>query len=76
MSTVANQIRSIVRDQLCLSPGEASDHDSLRQYGMDSLDAAEIILTVEDALGIEIDDSVMFKFDTVSQLVEAVDAVA
>lgn len=73
--TAADQIRSIVREQLCLSPGEASDHDSLSaKYQMDSLDQAEIIIAIECELAIELD--ILLKFDTIWQLIEAVEAVA
>lgn len=73
--TAADQIRGIVREQLCLSPGEASDHDSLSaKYQMDSLDQAEIILAIEDVLKIELD--ILLKFDTIAALIEAVEATA
>jgi acyl carrier protein len=41
---------------------------------MDSLDRVEIGLTVEHVLKVELDDDVMFRFDTVWQLIEAVEA--
>jgi len=76
MTTTAQSIREIVREQLCLSPGEVSDYDSLSQkHKMDSLDRVEIGLTVEHVLKVELDDDVMFRFDTTFQLIEAVEAV-
>jgi len=73
MSTTAESIREIVREQLCLSPGEASDYESLKEkYQMDSLDMAEIILAVED-IGVEL--PLTYEFDTIRQLIEAVEAV-
>jgi acyl carrier protein len=74
--TTADQLRSIVAEQLCTSPAEIADHDSLSQkHRMDSLDRVEIGLTVEHVLKVELDDDVMFRFDTVWQLIEAVEAV-
>jgi acyl carrier protein len=76
MTTTAQSIRDIVREQLCASPAEIADHDSLSQkHRMDSLDRVEIGLTVEHVLKVELDDDVMFRFDTVWQLIEAVEAV-
>lgn len=72
MATTAETIRAIVADQLFLSV-DISDHDSLSGLGMDSLDMAEIVLAVEHDLGIDLD--LMMKFDTVFQLIEAVEAV-
>lgn len=61
-------IRQIVIDQLGSIP---ANDDSLSQlHQMDSLDEAEIILTVEDALCIELD--LYFRFDTLFELIEAV----
>lgn len=76
MTTTAQRIREIVAEQLCVSPVEIADHDSLSQkHKMDSLDRVEIGLTVEHVLKVELDDDVMFRFDTVWQLIEAVEAV-
>lgn len=75
LETVRSTLRSIVAEQLCISPDEASDHDSLSErYQMDSLDQAEIIIAIECDLAIELD--LDLSFDTVSQLIEAVEAVA
>lgn len=77
MPTTAETIREIVADQLSLSPGEIADHDSLSQkHRMDSLDRVEIGLTIEHVLKVELDDDVMFRFDTIFQLIEAVEAIA
>ena len=73
MTTAAQSIREIVAEQLCTSPAAIADHDSLSQkHRMDSLDRVEIGLTVEHVLKVELDDDVMFRFDTVSQLVDVV----
>jgi len=75
MTTAAQQLREIIAEQLCVSPAEISDHDSLSQkHKMDSLDRVEIGLTVEHVLKVELDDDVMFSFDTTFQLIEAVEA--
>jgi acyl carrier protein len=75
--TTAQQIREIVAEQLCMSYGMAADHESLSEkYRMDSLDRVEIGLTVEHALSVELDDDVLFRFDTTAQLIEAVEAAA
>jgi len=73
-TTLADQIRSIVAEQLCMPPAEIADHDSLSQkHRMDSLDRVEIGLTVEHVLKVELDDDVMFRFDTIAALIEAVE---
>jgi acyl carrier protein len=75
MTTTDQSIREIVAEQLCVSPAEIADHDSLSQkHRMDSLDRVEIGLTVEHVLKVELDDDVMFRFDTIWQLIEAVEA--
>lgn len=75
MITTETSIRGIVTEQLYLSPGEASDHDSLSaKYQMDGLDQAEIIIAIECELAIVLD--ILMKFDTIWQLIEAVEATA
>ena len=74
MTTTAQSIREIIAEQLCASPTEIADHDSLSQkHRMDSLDRVEIGLTVEHVLKVELDDDVMFRFDTIAALIEAVE---
>jgi acyl carrier protein len=74
MPTLADKIVEIVAEQLCFFCTDAAKHESLSDlYHMDSLDRAEIILAVECDLGIEL--PIDFSFDTISQLIEAVEAV-
>jgi acyl carrier protein len=73
MATTAERIREIVANELCLFVGEASDYDSLSErFHMDSLNRAEIVMALEDDLGIFLD--LDMQFDTIGQLIEQVEA--
>lgn len=71
------KIREIIIDQLNVEPEEITMETHLmKDLEADSLDAVEIIMGIEDEFGIEIPDEEAEKFQTVSDLVNYVEANA
>lgn len=72
-----DRIKEIIIEQLSLDEAtvitlETSLADDLEA---DSLDAVEIIMSIEDEYGIEIPDDVATEFKTIKDLVEYVESV-
>ena len=72
-----DKIKEIIIEQLALDEStvitmETSLADDLEA---DSLDAVEIIMSIEDEYGIEIPDEVATEFKTIKDLVEYVESV-
>lgn len=68
-------IRDIVVEQLGVDADMVQmDTNLMKDLEADSLDAAEIILGVEEAFGLDIPDEEAEKFETVKDLVEYVDS--
>jgi acyl carrier protein len=57
------KVMQIIADQLCCSIEEITvDKKINADLGADSLDLAELIMTLEDEFGIEINDTELFDF--------------
>lgn len=70
---VLGNIRRILCNSLDRDPGEITpDSRLVEDLGADSLDSVELVMVLEDELGIEIDDSELDGVKTVGQLVEIV----
>ena len=68
-------IRDIVVEQLGVDADMVQmDTNLMKDLEADSLDAVEIILGVEEAVGLDIPDEEAEKFETVKDLVEYVDS--
>lgn len=70
---VAGKVRSILHDQKTL-PADALDDGerSLEDLGFDSLDALNIIFSIEEEFGISVDDDQARSLKTIDALVDAV----
>ena len=68
------KILEIVAEHLDVTVDEINRDSKFEDLGIDSLDAVEIIMGIEDEFGIEIPDEEAEKFQTVSDLVNYVEA--
>ncbi len=69
-----DRIKDIIIEQLQVEEADVNlDTNLMKDLSADSLDAAEIIMAIEDTFGIEIPDEEAEKFQTVSDLVKYVD---
>ena len=69
-----DKIKDIIIEQLAVEESEVNmDTNLMKDLSADSLDAVEIIMAIEDTLGIEIPDEDAEKFQTVEDLVKYVE---
>ncbi len=67
-------IRTIIAEHLGISESRITLDTSINEdLEIDSLDAVEIIMAVEDAFSIEVDEEALEKFTTVREIVEYVE---
>lgn len=72
-STVAERIRAILNDEKTLPEGALDDGGrSLEDLGFDSLDALNIIFSIEEQFDITVDDEEARSLRTIDELVDAV----
>ena len=71
------KIKEIIIDQLALDESTEITMDTNLQEDLeaDSLDAVEIIMSIEDEYGIEIPDEVATEMKTIRDIVEYVESV-
>lgn len=71
---VLDKIKTILADQLDIDE-DVIEADSLliEDLGADSLDAIDIIMSVEDEFGIEVPDEIIEKIETVNDIVTFVE---
>ena len=68
-------IRSIIAEHLGINESKISLDTSINEdLEIDSLDAVEIIMAIEDAFSIEVDEEAIEQFTTVREMVEYVEA--
>ena len=72
-----DKIKEIIIDQLALDEATVITMETslTEDLEADSLDAVEIIMSIEDEYGIEIPDEVATEFKTIKDLVEYVESV-
>ena len=74
MVAVSSRIRYIISEQLGIAEDEiTSDSSFMEDLGADSLDIVEVVLAIEEELGLEIPDSTVEELETVKSLVEFVE---
>jgi acyl carrier protein len=67
---VETKVKEIIAEQLNISIDQIkSDSRLMTDFGMDSLDAVEIILSLEDAFGVEIPEEEKDNFSTVKDII-------
>lgn len=75
MSTTADRLCAIIAEvNPALSPTAADFDQTFAQIGVDSLDFANVLLMVEEALGVSISDDESSSIATPAQLVAVIDA--
>ena len=68
-------IRTIIAEHLGIIESKISLDTSINEdLEIDSLDAVEIIMAIEDAFSIEVDEEAIEQFTTVREMVEYVEA--
>ena len=71
---IFDEIKDIIIDQLQVDESEVTmDTNLMKDLSADSLDAAEIIMAIEEEYGIEIPDEDAETFQTVGDLVRYVE---
>jgi acyl carrier protein len=75
--TIDGRVRALVAEYLALDRHHISDEaEFLRDFGVDWLDCLELIIAVEDLLGIEIPDHHVDEVRGVGDLIRLVEAHA
>lgn len=69
------KLKSIVAGQLSVSPSDIVDGATLDELGADSLDRVEIVMKIEEAFDLELNDDDMEKISTFVELVDYIDKV-
>ncbi|HDR9184581.1 TPA: acyl carrier protein [Burkholderia vietnamiensis] len=70
-ATTEQRVKTIIREQLCISNPAIDSGASLQtNLGADSLDIVEMTMTLEDEFGIEIPDSEMLQLTTVQSVID------
>jgi acyl carrier protein len=64
------QVQAAVAESLGMEPEDVTINDSFVSLGADSMDTAQLIVDLEEALGVELPDDDMQKFMTVKGLIE------
>ena len=68
-------IRTIIAEHLGINESKISLDTTINEdLEIDSLDAVEIIMAIEDAFSIEVDEEAIEQFTTVREMVEYVEA--
>ena len=71
--SIKEQVKKIIAEQLVIELDRVEEHSSLSEdIGADSLDNVELILKLEETLGIEIPDDESEKLKTVKEIIEFV----
>ena len=72
--SVFDKVKEIIVKELKVDAEKVTEDARLKDdLGADSLDAVEIVMDIEDAFGIEIDDSEAENVATVGDLVKAIE---
>jgi len=72
-ANVEARVKEVVVEQLGVDPAEVVAKANLfNDLGMDSLDNVELVMSIEEEFGIEIDDEAAAKFVTVNDITEHV----
>ena len=67
---VFEQVRKIVADQLCATASELISDTSFDELGADSLSLVELMMELEEQLGVVIPDEECEKLKTIGQVVD------
>ena len=71
------KVKAIIADQLDIDADKINENTSLSEdLGADSLDIVEMMMSIEEEFGIEIDDDDAKEFKTIADLISYIDAKA
>ena len=70
---ILDKVAETVSETLSIELGELDESTSFDEYDADSLDRLEVLVALEDALGVEIDDDEASELKTVGDLVDAIE---
>lgn len=71
---VFEKIRAILAEQLDIDEGSITEDSLLvEDLGADSLDAIDIVMSVENEFGIEVPDEIIEKIESVSDIISFVE---
>jgi acyl carrier protein len=74
MSTIQEQVTTILIDKFAIAPTEATlDANFIKDLGIDSLDYAEIVMELEQTFNIRIPDSDAEQLQTIGQAVKYIE---
>lgn len=73
---IKEALKNIVAEQLSIKTEDISDTSTFDELGADSLDRVEVVMKIEEALNIELNDDEMERITTFSVLVDYVDRVS
>jgi acyl carrier protein len=63
------KLQKFIAEQLGVAPEKISPQTKLKAVGMDSLDAVELVMELEEELGIHIPDNVAMQLETIEDLI-------
>jgi acyl carrier protein len=63
------KLQKFIAEQLGVAPEKISPQTKLKAVGMDSLDAVELVMELEEYLGIHIPDHVALRLETIEDLI-------
>ena len=71
---VFERIREIICDQLDLEEDKVTmDSDIMEDFGADSLDVVDLVMSIEDEFGLEVPDDQIENFRTVGDVVRYIE---
>ncbi len=72
---IFDEVKEILAEQLDVNPDDIELTSNLQtDLGADSLDAIDIVMSIEDAYGIEVPDSLIENMKTVEDIVSFIEA--
>ena len=63
------KLQKFLGEQLGVAPETISPQTKLKAVGMDSLDAVELVMELEEAFGVHIPDNVAVRLETIEDLI-------
>jgi acyl carrier protein len=71
-----DKLKAIIAGQLSIKSEDIIDGATFDELGADSLDRVEVVMKIEEALDIELNDDEMEKISTFAELVDYVDRIS
>ncbi len=71
--SIEKKLRALMVEHLDIDPNQLQlDTSFSQQLDLDSLDAMDLLLAIDEAMGIRVDPDAMGQVDTLQQLIDAV----